>query len=624
MRCKDASPNRTTSLAKQLLRRENWFQWRLGVYAALLFTAISLLPQVNFWRVRTGNWQGAFYTYHPDETPYAAYVNALIEGRPRRNDPYSGRVDRSDGPLPESLLSIQFVPAYSLALPARWLGLSAMMIFIVLTPLVSVAAVLALFWLLRTLTKDSRLAAAGALFVLSMGGLARGQFIVRNLGGIATPYIYMPFERRYEPAFAFPLFFIFCGLVWLVLQRKDRRGVLAVTIAASIVFNVLVFSYYFLWTAAAAWMLALTLILAVNRTKTWPQDLRRLAQLAALMVLPLVPYVYLLLHRANWIDAEQALTFTHAPDLLRPPAVMCVVLLLTLCVAAWLRRIDHTDPMVKFAAAFTLAPLIIFNQQVITGRSLQPIHYEQFVGNYISLLALILTASVLWAGFGRNRQIPVLFLIVVALISTARAVDEAWLGSQSRLTFSTIIDDSQPLGVRLAELARSPGAVAHAGSDVVLVISPASFIVSDTLPVTAPQPVLWAPHMFSFAGLQPSENRERFFQQLYYSDVNRKTLLADPVARTYFRLANFGWGRVIQGLDAKWRPITDAEEQAALNDYQRYVETFDAKRQTSPPLGYVVAPANAPTDFSRIDRWYERDPGERVGPYMIYRVSLRP
>ena len=130
-------------------------------------------------------------------------------------------------------MSIQFVPAYSLALTASWLGLSAMTMFILLTPLVSVASMLAIFWLIRSMTNDSRLAAAGALFVLGMGGLARGQFFVRKLGGIATPYIYMPFERRYEPAFAFPLCFIFFGLVWLTLRSKDRRAVLAATIAVS-------------------------------------------------------------------------------------------------------------------------------------------------------------------------------------------------------------------------------------------------------------------------------------------------------------------------------------------------------------------------------------------------------
>ena len=578
---------------------------------------------MNFWRVRGSNWHGAFCSYHPDETPYAAYVNALIEGRPRRNDPYSGRVDGSDLPLPESLMSIQFVPAYSLALPARWLGLSAMTMFIFLTPFVTVASVLSIFWLITTMTNNSRLAAAGALFVLGMGGLARGQFFVRKLGGIATPYIYMPFERRYEPAFAFPLVFIFFGLVYLILRSRDRRAVLAATIAAALVFGMLVFSYYFLWTAAMAWTLSLILVLAINHTENWGRDLRRLAQLGGLMILPLLPYVYLLLHRSPSIEAEQGLTVTHAPDLFRPPAVVCVLLLLMLCVAVWRRRIERNDPTWKFAATFALAPLIMFNQQVVTGRSLQPIHYEQFVANYVLLVALVLTGPVLWTVFKHDRKIPASLLIIVSLISTARAFQEVWLGARTRLTLSTIVDDSRPVGLHLAALARNPPEGGYVRSDVVLVISPVSFIVSDTLPITAPQSVLWAPHMFSFAGVDARENRERFYQQLYYSAVSQDTLRADTLDRTYFRLANFGWGRVIQGLNANWRPITDAEEQTALGDYQRYVDMFDAKRAALPELAYVVTLANAATDLSRVDRWYERDPGEQVGSYMVYRVRPR-
>jgi len=38
----------------------------------------------------------------------------------------------------------------------------------------------------------------------------------------------------------------------------------------------------------------------------------------------------------------------------------------------------------------------------------------------------------------------------------------------------------------------------------------------------------------------------------------------------------------------------------------------------------VIAPVKEATDFSRIDRWYERDAGERAGAYVIYRVKLRP
>src|SRR5207237_2878675 len=113
------------ALSDRLQATGNTLRWRLGICAALAFTLVALFPQAKFQRARGLNWHGAYYSYHPDENAYTAYVNALIEGRPRRNDPFSGRVAQPGAPLPESLLSIQFVPAYTPALPAPLFGLSS-------------------------------------------------------------------------------------------------------------------------------------------------------------------------------------------------------------------------------------------------------------------------------------------------------------------------------------------------------------------------------------------------------------------------------------------------------------------------------------------------------------------
>src|SRR5690349_1973169 len=83
-------------------------QWRLGILAATVFSLLSIYPQVHLWVTRSDSWQRAV-AYNQglgDEVAYAAYTNALIEGKPRRNDPYTGRGDSSDTRLPESLFSI--------------------------------------------------------------------------------------------------------------------------------------------------------------------------------------------------------------------------------------------------------------------------------------------------------------------------------------------------------------------------------------------------------------------------------------------------------------------------------------------------------------------------------------
>src|SRR6476469_10855592 len=90
-------------------------EWRWGVFAALAMTIIALYPQINLWLGRGSDWQGSYVLTQGDEVAYSAYVNALISGRPRRNDPYSGRDDNFRKQQPESLFSIQFVPAYLIA-----------------------------------------------------------------------------------------------------------------------------------------------------------------------------------------------------------------------------------------------------------------------------------------------------------------------------------------------------------------------------------------------------------------------------------------------------------------------------------------------------------------------------
>src|SRR6267142_7087230 len=154
--------------------------WRWGVGAAAAMMCLALLPQLHFRASRGTSWQGANAIMHPDEVAYSAYVASLIRGRPRRNDPYTGRQDQPGSPLSESLFSIQIVPAYEVALPARWLGLSAATVFILFPALFAFLSALSIYWFIASLTRDSFLGAATVWIVLGLGTLAAGQGMVRH------------------------------------------------------------------------------------------------------------------------------------------------------------------------------------------------------------------------------------------------------------------------------------------------------------------------------------------------------------------------------------------------------------------------------------------------------------
>ncbi len=197
------------------------FKW--GALVATAITLLALMPQIHFWIGRGSQWNGAYAILQPDELLYSAYVNALIDGRPRRNDPVSGRDDHPQAPLPESLFSIQFFPPYAVALPARALGTSASTAFIALMGASGLFASLSVFWFLTSVTSDSRFAGIGVLLVLCFGALAGGQGLIGLLLKPDVKFLGLPFLRGYEPSAPFALFFVFCALTWQAFTTAFRR-----------------------------------------------------------------------------------------------------------------------------------------------------------------------------------------------------------------------------------------------------------------------------------------------------------------------------------------------------------------------------------------------------------------
>src|SRR6266699_782251 len=160
-----------TPLTENVMPLSGAKNWKWAIWSAVAVTLLALCPQLLMWGARGGKWNGSYAEMHGDEWVYSSYVQSLIDGRPRRSDPYTGRDDRPGHREPESLFSIQFVPAYLIAVPARLFGISSSTAFIVLGILAPFLTSLAIFWLISTLTQDLRLAAAGTIVVLCFGAL---------------------------------------------------------------------------------------------------------------------------------------------------------------------------------------------------------------------------------------------------------------------------------------------------------------------------------------------------------------------------------------------------------------------------------------------------------------------
>src|ERR1043166_97817 len=267
--------------------RSHLSRWKWCLITSFAMVLLSLVPQIHLWIIRGREWNGAYVSVQGDESLYSAYINALMDGRPRKNDPFGGKDNVAESALAESTFSIQFIPAYAIALPARLLKISASTAFIAVVAWSAFLASLSIFWLLDSITGDSRLAASGSLFVLCFGWVVGRYGIFNTFVDIGIPALH--FLRRYQPAVAFPLFFAFHLLVWRALNSHGKGVTRLNSTLAGMTLAILIFSYLFLWTAAAAWLGCIGVIWLYGRPAVRGKTLGVLTTVAAIAALALVP-----------------------------------------------------------------------------------------------------------------------------------------------------------------------------------------------------------------------------------------------------------------------------------------------------------------------------------------------
>ena len=611
-------------------------RWRFGVVAAVFLAIFCLYPQFKMFYMRGGEWNGHYAYNDIDEVAYASYVRALIDGRPRKNDPYTGRDQTPETPQPESLFSIQFAAPYTIAIPARILGIGTPWAMTIAGGLAGFLAALAVFWFIGLLTGDSWFAMLGALATFALGALAAGEGALPEILFDGFSYPYFPGFRRYIPALTMPAFFGMVGFLWMYLSDGGRpssstesaqppdaggstfRRRVVVGSLATVCFAYCVYSYFYTWTTAFAFLGCLFIVWIMERPETFWKDIKALGILAAAWIAVLLPYAYLLSQRADSMDHVQLLIYTRMPDLNRMPEWIALATLFLIVFGMVRKVISIREPVTLFAIAIALVPFAVFNQQVITGRSLQPIHYQVFIGNYVAMLGLVVAVGLIWKnklGQGRTGvkiicSVGMMLVVAWGFVEchyTVRVLDEANVDR----------DRALPVATRLEQLAvEEPDA--HRST-----VLSYDWMFADDMPTIAPQNILWARHQHVFAGLSWQESKERYYKQLHYQNIDEKGL--DYMLKNDFvsQIALFGWGRHTDRLSADAKPLTYGEIAEEVKRYGEYRRNFSKGQASGPLIKYVIVPHWDRFDLSRLEEFYELDEGEVIGRHTLYRARLK-
>lgn len=589
-------------------------RWRLGILAAVILAVLSLYPQAALIYSRGSEYNGAAFVNDNDESVYLAYLQSLIDERPRKNNIYSG----GEIAPSETFLSIQSLPAYAVTMIARPFGFSAETVFPLLSFLFAFSTAIFLYWLFYQFTENEIFSAVAVLFVLVLGVTVAGYGTAKLILGLGPASASFPFLRRYTPGIAFPFLFIFMGSVYRAYAGAWVRR--WTWVVASLSFIVLLYSYFYLWTAALAWMAAvvfLTLLFPSLRAKRLFQDFW--VPLTISCVLAGLPYLWLLSQRSSSTDSFQALEATRIFVWQRPSIWLGVFLVSAL---AFLRRRLAEQKLASerlvFATACAILPILVFEQHIITSYSLQPFHYNLYVAPYIVLIAAASTFW-LWLKDSRSSVGKVWGVVLISLLS-AWGVVESRNAMDYRWNANIIRDKNISVSLRLRRLVEESGEVPGSA----ISFNSNSF-QADHQPSVTPQGVLWSEHLPWASAIGVSDAKRRYFSHLYFTgrdgDTFEKAMKECPTGPEC--KAIFGW-RVIQTLAIGNHSPTQAEAAAIAQEYREFLSEVSSSGPPEPTLSFaVIENREKAFDFANLDRWYQRDAGETVGSYTIYRLTRR-
>jgi hypothetical protein len=376
-----------------------------------------------------------------------------------------------------------------------------------------------------------------------------------------------------------------------------------------------------LWTAALAWLGCVVLVLLVVRPERWKEAIAGVGMVLLIAIAALGPYLMLVSRRAKTMDAAQLLHLTHSPDLLRVPEILGFLTIALLAFQIWRTNPAWRNYRTVFAAACALLPCAVFNQQILTGRSLQPIHYEQFIANYVAVVAILTTLFIVGQTAAKGlRRTKTLHLAALGIAALCWGITETVMATRIYAEYNIERDEAWAVSKRLQE--DSAKGVQNGGPRPVVLS--ADDLLADDIPTATPDAVLWARHMHVFAGVDLAENKRRFYQLLYYTGVTVEEIREGLTQHEfYYTVALFGWDRANFNLTSDPRPLTTAEIDEELQRFSAFVNSFDRKVASEPTLSYVVTYAEEGPPLANLDKWYDRDAGERIGVFILYKVSLR-
>lgn len=358
---------------------------RGAIILGIIVTLLCAFPQVYF-RIDhrdDGVYQGIELL--PD-SPWSARAREVMDGHPWFGNIYNK--DGKDQPyLFQPLGSI--VVAYTGELFALDINNTILLSRIVFSFLVTILLYAFVFLISR-----DKLAALTSTAILLLADSVLRPFGVLQMFQGELPDEFLRLSRPINPAMIYVFFFGFLVSFWQYFKIKSvRYGVISAVLLGLNFYN-----YLYTWTYLYAFGGLLVLFYIFERN--W-SEVKRLTYVFVGALVVAVPYVINLYKVTTYptyeeVGARFGMVLSHGPLYVGTSVIISVFVFLFFFPQAQKDRY-------YFSLALVLAPFVTMNQQMITGKILQPNHYHWFFHKPIVIIVICIVIFYFLSRFSWTR-----------------------------------------------------------------------------------------------------------------------------------------------------------------------------------------------------------------------------
>lgn len=355
-------------------------KYRIPLLGAMLVSIIMVAPHLLFIVNEGDAYRGIYQMSTDSEDVYLARMHEIIDGHPTLGAvPYAEYKDRSPLMFPTTI-------DFLIAGTSKLLGASLSVVLLATKALLPALLFFLAYQLVIALCAGTdRSSALTAFAGASAVVLAYDLTGLGSITGLKSISAFLLWSRPVNPIMGALLLFGFLLLLWRV--RNDQKIRPRWIVAGGALFGLMISSYFFSWGFALAFMAFWVLLQFVSGRRYVAYSVLLIASIGFLLA---SPYLYQTRLTATHSDfafaaAKQGLLYSHAPI----GSSIVVTALIILGGAALIRRASLHEDWWRLSLALTLGGALSLNQQLITGVTIWPFHFIQYIKPFSMVILLV-------------------------------------------------------------------------------------------------------------------------------------------------------------------------------------------------------------------------------------------